>query len=67
MSKVRGSFAQLKVARVLHEDEGFMTLEVAKDDNRPLRIEDGDRFLTILFLHKVPGSNDLEAWLPWEH
>jgi hypothetical protein len=65
--KVRGN--QIRVGRVLHEDDAFVTLEVAKDDNRPLRVEDGDRYLTLLFVRSKPTHADPHravAWLPWE-
>ena len=53
------------VGRVLHEDDGFVTLEVAKDMSRTLQLEDGDRFLTVLFVHNTPTG--VKAWKPWEH
>ena len=42
--KARGS--DFRVGRVLHEDDDFLTLEVAKNPDRELRLEEGDRFLT---------------------
>lgn len=44
------------LARVLHQDDDLMTLEVIKNDARVLRLEDGDQFVTILFT----------AGKPWE-
>jgi hypothetical protein len=54
----------IRPARVLHEDETFLTLEVPKDETRELRIEDGDRFLTLIFVRNVDGAT--KPWLPWE-
>jgi hypothetical protein len=65
--KARGD--QIRVGRVLHEDDAFLTLEVAKDEHRPLSIESGDRFLTLVFVRSKPTHADpqrAEAWLPWE-
>jgi hypothetical protein len=65
--KVRGD--QLRVGRILHEDDAFLTLEVAKSDERELRIENGDQFLTLMFVRAAPTHADprrAEAWLPWE-
>lgn len=63
--KVRGS--DFRVGRVLHEDGDFLTLEVAKNPDRELRLEEGDHFLTLLFVQKRPGGRpgDVRAWLPW--
>lgn len=62
--RARGS--DIRVARVLHEDEAFMTVEISKDDSRELRIEDGDRFFTLMFVRRKNGSKDMEAWTPWD-
>ena len=61
--------AEMRVGRVLHEDDAFVTLEVAKSDRRELRLEDGDRFLTLVFVKHSPSAADqarMVAWLPWE-
>lgn len=44
------------LARVLHEDADFITLEVPKSDTERLQVRDGDQFHTILFT----------AGKPWE-
>lgn len=54
------------IGRVLHEDDALMTIEVVKDQTRKLRLEDGDRFLTFIFVKQVGGSTQAETWLPWE-
>ena len=56
--------SHMRIGRVLHEDDAFMTLEVPKDDDRPLRIEDGDRYLTFIFTHNT--DDGIETWIPWE-
>ena len=48
----------VQLARVLHEDDDLMTLEVIKNRHRELRLEDGDRFLTLVFTHGVPWERD---------
>lgn len=54
------------VARVLHEDNAFMTLEVVKDETRELTLnpEKPDRFLTLLFIKQEDGAT--VVWKPWE-
>jgi hypothetical protein len=49
--------ADVVVVRVLHEDADFMTLEIAKDENRELRLEEGDRFYTVIFTNGKPWEN----------
>lgn len=58
--------SDLKVARVLFEDDDFVTLEIAKDEHRTLRIEDGDRFFTLVFLKQNPEDGTATVWTPWE-
>lgn len=61
--------AEMRVGRVLHEDGDFVTLEVAKSDQRQLRVEEGDRYLTLVFVKHQPSATDqarMVAWLPWE-
>jgi hypothetical protein len=55
------------VARILHEDDAFMTLEVVKDNERKLDIVGGERFLTLVFVRHPKGapSDEAETWLPW--
>jgi hypothetical protein len=64
--KVPGNL--MRVGRVLHEDDAFVTIEVAKSDQRQLRVEGGDQFLTLIFVHaaQTPAGPRTEAWLPWE-
>jgi hypothetical protein len=63
---------ELRPARVIAEDEDFITLEVAKHDDvkwrvAPLPGEENpqpQQFLTLLFVHIVDGG--VEVWTPWE-
>lgn len=63
--------AMLKVARVLTEDDDFLTLEVGKRDDVTFNLQQdgegevvgGDRFLTLMFVHQADGS--VEVWEPW--
>jgi hypothetical protein len=56
----------LRIARVLHQDDDLVTLEVVKNERRQLRIEDGDQFWTLVFLRQERGAA-MTFWLPWEH
>jgi hypothetical protein len=55
--------SDLRVSRKLHEDDDFVILEVGKRDDVTHRIEDGDQFYTILFVHQVDGN--VEVWDPF--
>lgn len=57
--------AHIRIGRVLHEDKDFMTLELAKSDQTPLRVEDGDNFLTLIFVHQ-DDDGQTSSWFPWE-
>ena len=57
-----------KVARVLGEDEKFLTVEIAKtDDVEFVMSEDAslNRFLTVLFSRDA-GDGNRETYVPWE-
>lgn len=54
----------IRVARVLHEDDAAVTLEVIKNENRPMEVRDGDKFWTVIFVHQKAGG--VHPWLPWE-
>jgi hypothetical protein len=63
---------QLKVARVLHEDGDFVTLEVGKRDDVTFNLQQddtgqtvgGDRFFTILFVRAGEDGASAEVWDP---
>jgi hypothetical protein len=69
---VKISPEMLKVGRVLHEDDDFVTLEVGKHDDVTFTLEKdedgetvgGDNFLTVLFVHAEDGA--FAVWEPWE-
>jgi hypothetical protein len=46
--QVRVGGGQIRVGRVLHEDDEFVMIEVAKNMLRPVQVEEGDRFLTLV-------------------
>lgn len=59
-------------ARVLHQDDDFITLEVAKHDGVSFTLNrddsgetvGGDEFNTLVFVRAVDGH--VEVWKPWE-
>lgn len=58
--------SELKIARVLHQDDSFITLEICKNEHRQLKIEDGDEFLSLIFVRHDPSDNTMEVWTPWK-
>jgi len=62
--KAKGS--DLIVGRVVHEDEKFITIEIAKSNDTPYTLdpETPDRFYTLLFVKSEDGS--VRVWRPWE-
>jgi hypothetical protein len=66
----------LSVARVLHEDDDFITLEVGKRDDASWHVapvadepEKPQQFYTILFVTQdsgYPGEPYAKVWKPWE-
>jgi hypothetical protein len=63
--------SDLSPARVVHEDDNFITLEVAKNEDVTWHVAPiGDdniiqRFYMVLFVHKN-NRNEMEVWKPWE-
>lgn len=63
----------LHVARVLHEDGDFATLEVGKTDEVTFHLGmndegetvGGDQFLTVLFVRRATVGDGMEVWDPW--
>lgn len=60
---VRARKGDLRVARVLSQDDDFATVEIAKRDDVPFLVNEGDEFLTILFVHQVDGG--VSVWDPF--
>ena len=56
----------VRISRVLHEDDELMTVEVVKNEQRELKLEEGDKFLTLVFIHNLEGTKYFETWIPWE-
>lgn len=54
----------VRIGRVLHEDDDFITLEVAKDLNKILEVRDDDQFLSLTFVRELNGL--AVKWLPWK-
>lgn len=56
----------IKPARVLHEDDDFLTLEVGKHDDVSFTLDEegGNSFLTLIFVH-ADGEGAMEVWEPW--
>jgi hypothetical protein len=54
------------VARVLFEDDDMMTLEIAKDPERVLQLDDGDRFFTMIFVQFNDPKTTAAFEKPWE-
>lgn len=64
-------------SRVLHQDDDFITVEVAKHDGVEFHLQQneegetvgGDEFLMLVFVH-VPDGHEgepvMETWKPWE-
>lgn len=63
----------LKVGRILHEDDQFVTLEIGKTDETVFHLQQseetgetvgGDRFLTLIFVRQ-DGHAGAEVWDPF--
>lgn len=57
---------KLQVGRVVSEDDKFLLIEVLKDKNETFTLQENDRFLTLMFVHKPEGRPGVEIWTPWE-
>ena len=73
MSKpVRFNFGDVRMSRVLSEDDDFLILEVGKRDDVTFHLQQneegetvgGDRFLSILFVRQKPDGSGIEVWDP---
>lgn len=64
---MQASGSDVIVARVLSQDDKFMTLELAKSDKESFTLQEGDQFLTLIFVtaEGLPKGH-LRAWKPWE-
>jgi len=65
--------AHILPCRVLHQDDDFITLEVAKHDQVTFHLQQdaegntvgGDQFHTMMFVHRDPRTQRFTSWLPW--
>ena len=57
---------EIKIAKVVGENENGLTLFVPKNEEGSFHIEDGDKFLTLLFIRHDESDNSMEVWTPWE-
>ena len=58
----------VRPARVLYEDDKYMTLEVYKDpDNTPLETDGSDRYLQVAFLKPDSLLGKWVTHIPWRH
>ena len=55
----------VRIAKVVGENEEGLTLFIPKDMDGNFHIEDGDKFLTLIFA-KTNGGAGLMTWVPWE-
>lgn len=57
--------SQVRIAKVVGENEDGLTLFVPKDMQGTFHLTEGDRFLTLVFM-KTDGVGGAQAWIPWE-
>lgn len=63
----------LRIGRVLHEDDSFVTMEIAKNDEVTFHLQQndegetvgGDQFFTIVFL-RTDGRGHATVWNPFD-
>lgn len=68
---LRARNGDLRLGRILHQDDEFVTIEVAKRDDVVFHLQTddegevvgGDEFLTFLFVHQVDGG--VSVWDPF--
>lgn len=58
----------LRVAKVVGENDDGLTLFVPKDMTGSFHVEDGDRFLTMIFVRQEERVDHpaMATWLPWD-
>ena len=64
MAKVQGKYGEIRVGRILNEDEKSLIIEVQKNEDSPIDLFGGEEFLTLLFVHSDNGQ--VKSWIPWE-
>lgn len=63
--RVKAKTGDIRIAKVVGENEEGLTLFVPKDMDGTFHISDGDRFLSLLFV-KADGHGGVRVWVPWE-
>lgn len=63
--KARVTGGDIKIAKVVGENEDGLTLFVPKDMEGVFHLNEGDKFLSIVFVKsEAPGR--VVSWVPWE-
>jgi hypothetical protein len=63
--RLKASNSEVRIARVVGENEEGLTLFVPKNMDGEFHLEGGEKFLSMIFVHNA-GNGELKAWLPWE-
>jgi hypothetical protein len=61
---LRAPKRDIKIAKVVGENEDGLTLFVPKDEHGVFHLTEGDTFLSVLFV-KTDGRGGVMAWEPW--
>lgn len=64
MAKVQGKYGEIRVGRILNQDDNSIIIEIQKDQDTPIDLFGGEQFLTLLFVHSENGQ--VKSWIPWE-
>lgn len=56
---------EIRIAKVVGENEDGITLFVPKDMEGVFHLTEGDEFLSLMFV-KQDGHGDMMIWVPWE-
>lgn len=57
--------SDIKIAKIVGENEDGLTLFVPKDMEGTFHLTDGDKFLSLMFV-KQDGHGGVMIWTPWE-
>jgi hypothetical protein len=64
VAKVQGKYGEIRVGRILNEDDKSIVLEIQKHEDNPIDLFGGEQFLTLLFVHSDNGQ--IKSWIPWD-
>lgn len=62
----------IQIARVLSESDDSIIIEVVKDKNATIQLDENkeeNRFFTLLFVHNTAETGQpptMEVWIPWD-